>query len=216
MLDYTSLSLIKENNNCNKIIYVCINEYEFVFRLLGYKEFEDLKHICFNEKTLQDAVCNLTVLYPENFTFNEYCIAGITDICSKAIIQNSKVNDINAIMDTIYYYREQMNRNDNVCINMIKSAFPEYRIEEILDWNWDKIIEYSVRAEQILNMRLNGCKLVDNRTLKDEDTDDNKMTKDEFNNELIKQGISPTLYYNNDTAKSLVEKPFITGIKWRR
>lgn len=212
MLTNIQLNLIKETVN-RKIIYINILGLDFVFRTLGYKEFEDLKSICINEKMLQDGVCNLTVIYPEQFKFSEDIEAGISKICSENIIKVSKVNDINAIMDSIEYYRNEQQKQINVCVNLIKSVFTEYKVEEILDWDWDRIIEYSMRAEQIIHFRLSpNIKLIDNREQIQENN--KETTKEDFNKELLEHGISPTLYYCKDIANNVVNNPIIVGNNW--
>ena len=181
MLDIPTLTLIKENVG-RKIIYLNINGNDFVFRVLGQKEYEQAKNIAIDENNLEDIVCNLTIVYPENFKFTTEVDAGYSHICFNEITSVSMVDDIDRIMENLQAKREEQNSHINVCINVIKAAFPEYPNIEIRD----------IRNEN----------------------QEEPVNDEEFNKQLIENGICPSAYYFTSPSNNVVNNPIIVGTNW--
>ena len=210
MLDIPTLTLIKENIG-RKIIYLNINGNDFVFRVLGQKEYEQAKNIACDENNLEDIVCNLTIVYPENFKFTSEVDAGYSHICFNEITAVSMVDDLDSIMENLQAKREEQNSHINVCINVIKAAFPEYTIDEIMEWDWDRINEYTMRAQQIIRIRLTPN--IEIRDIRNENQEE-PVNDEEFNKQLIENGICPSAYYFTSPSNNVVNNPIIVGTNW--
>jgi C1A family cysteine protease len=61
------LLVYKENNEGHKVLYINILNREFVFRTLGKKEYKNILNVTSNEFDLEDMVCQVGLLYPEDF-----------------------------------------------------------------------------------------------------------------------------------------------------
>lgn len=212
--------IIKESLDGHDIIYLNTCGQEFVFRTLGIKEYNDINICVTTDKDIEDAICQATLVYPQGYKFSECPYAGIIPIASKAIKEASGVDNLDLIMDRMLEHKQDMNRFDMQCMNLVKAAFPEYKYDEIIEWPWVKLIDYAVRAEAILNIRGIEVQLVDRRNYNEEDEDvEVEPTKKEIGEELREQGYDPMRYFANDyinKENNVIDFPLIGGLHWDR
>lgn len=135
------------------IFIVSIQGEIFIYKPLGRRDWCD---ICnrndLNALQKEDLICATCVVYPENYDFSQ-CAAGLpTELASK-IKQDSYLSK-EAVINMIEYYRDDMATINNNITCIINEAFPNFDIEEIENWGWDRTIKYFTRAEwKLTNLR---------------------------------------------------------------
>ena len=215
MLTQLELYIIKESAMEHDVIYLYICGKEFVFRTLGIKEYYDIKKCIDTQADFEDAVCQSTLLYPDEYSFSDG-LAGIPTIATEHIIKASGIEDIDIVMDRMNSTKHKMNTFYNQCVNLVKSVFTEFAYNEILEWPWEKVIDYAVRAESILNIKGIPVKLIDQRA--DEVEEEVIKSKSEIGKELRLYGIDPILYHARDyiNDKEIIEYPIISHMGWNK
>lgn len=132
----------------------------FFYRALGRGEYKNiLSDDRFNDMQKEEIICQLCVLWPENFDF-ENCDAGIPTMLMKAILKNSYLDKIDSRKKVLDFYREEMFDLDNQITCIINEAFPNIDIEEIEMWGIEKTTKYLSRAEWKLH-NLRGMEFYD-------------------------------------------------------
>lgn len=125
----------------------------FIYKPLGRR---DWCEICENE-TLnplekEEVICSTCVVYPEKYDFSQ-CLAGIPTELANAIKRDSYLSK-EEVINMISYYRDDMATINNNITCIINEAFPNYDIEEIENWGWDRTAKYFSRAEwKLTNLR---------------------------------------------------------------
>lgn len=222
MLSYVELYVIKELNNNEDIIYLNILDRDFVFRAIGNSEYDNILRLVDNEKDLEDAICQSTILYPDSkdIAFGKYELAGVSGIASKEILKASGITDIERIKSRFKKRQEEMKNFYNQCVNLVKAAFPELAFEEIESFSWGKLVDYTVRAESIMAIRGSEYRI---QFIEPEEGEEIVEEKEEIKipstYEYVSNGIDPMLYHAgellNNLSKNILEKPFIGGLYWR-
>lgn len=133
-----------------------VDEQVFIYRTLSRKEYKDiLNDERFNDFEKEEIICDTCLLYPDpnSFDWNDVD-AGIPTELMKQIRKNSYLDGKNSRKNILQYYRSEMFDIDNQIICVINEAFPQYDIEEIEDWDVDKMTKYLTRAEwKLTNLR---------------------------------------------------------------
>ena len=133
-----------------------VDEQVFIYRTLSRKEYKDiLNDERFNDFEKEEIICDTCLLYPDpnSFDWNDVD-AGIPTELMKQIRKNSYLDGKNSRKNILQYYRSEMFDIDNQIICVINEAFPQYDIEEIEDWDIDKMTKYLTRAEwKLTNLR---------------------------------------------------------------
>lgn len=222
MLTYIELHVIKELNNNEDIIYLNILDRDFVFRALGHSEYNNILKIVDNEKDLEDAICQSTILYPDSkeISFGRYELAGVSGIASREILRVSGITDVEHIKIRVKTKQEEMKNFYNQCVNLVKAAFQELPFEEIESFSWGKLIDYAVRAESIMAIRGSDYRI---QFIEPEEGEEVVEEKEEVKTlstyEYVSNGLDPMLYHSDDlfnnSSKNILEKPFIGGLYWR-
>jgi hypothetical protein len=209
MLGLYDVLLVKEAHNNDKIIYLQFRHHDFIFRLLSPKEYSQCKMLTSNKEELHDAICQLTLLYPDDVSFSTLPFAGLSDFAAEQIIERSMIFEDKKVLDKFEQAKNKLNKFLPQCMLFVKAAFPEYTLEQIEDWSYEKLMEYTAKAEFIL--KLKGSEYV----IEYEDVDEEKPTITD--DELRKKGIDPMMYYSNEIVlkKPLVDYPVILGSDWR-
>lgn len=209
MLSLYDVLLIKEGVNNDKIIYLQFRHHDFVFRLISPKEYAQCRQLTSNNDELHDAICQLTILYPENISFSMYPLCGVSDYAAEQIITRSMIFDDKKVLDKFEESKKKLTKFLPQCMLFVKAAFPEYKLEEIEDWSYEKLMDMTAKSEFIL--KLKGSEY----TIEYEDIDETKPTLTD--NELRERGIDPMMYHSNDIIlkKPLIDYPVILGSDWR-
>ena len=212
MISTYDIMVIKEEMNHEKLIYVNIERKDFVFRLITLKEFTQAKMLTSTTEEFNDAICQIALIYPQDFNFAVSPVAGASDRCAKHIIDESKILDSKGVLEQLEVSRAKLTRFFDQCVLIIKAAFSEYTLEEIQDWNYEKLMDMVAKAEYVLKLRGNDV------TIECEVEEiSEKTAKMESDAELIINGIDP-MFYHSDKIKlkhELIDRPVILGNNWR-
>ena len=129
-----------------------IMNYRFIFRPLTKYEFEEIMYINdFTEEEINEQICNLCVLYPEDFNFSNPPYAGIPETLKNNIVKKSGFLNDKFVKAYVEQYMS-MNEKDKTrqIENVIMFAFPDLRLSEINDWDMYKILDHYTRAKWII------------------------------------------------------------------
>lgn len=129
---------------------------DYIFRILGRREYKKILHNdSLTELDMEDEICKLCVLWPEDFDTDECPAAAPTELC-RQILENSFLDDITSTLRLLEYYKEEMTDLENQMICIISEAFPHYSLEEIEEWNNLKFCKMFTRAEWKFNNLKDG------------------------------------------------------------
>lgn len=212
MISTYDIMVIKEEMNHEKLIYISISRKDFVFRLITLKEFTQAKMLTSSAEEFNDAICQIALIHPKEFNFAISPIAGASDKCAKHIIDESKILDSKGVIEQLEVARGKLNRFFDQCVLIIKAAFSEYTLDEIQDWNYEKLMDMVAKAEYVLKLR--GHEVVIECEVEEVSEKDAKLESDA---ELILNGIDP-MFYHSDKIKlknELIDRPVILGNNWR-
>jgi hypothetical protein len=209
------LLVFKEQNEGHRVMYINICNREFVFRTLGKKEYKNILNVANNEFDLEDMICQIALIYPEDFDFKDCPLGGLSKTIAPLITELSGFTNPEIVQETYDQYRLEMNSFENKAYALIKMAFPEFTFEEMEEWTWDKVLKVATKAEFILNethFRDNPIELV-----KVDTTPQKQMERTEFVQELRQQGIDPMKYFWNEinVKPQYVDFPLIGGVHWQ-
>lgn len=217
MLNQHQLNYLKRLHEGYQLIHFQFRDHEFVFRTLNPKEHQAVLDLTTGEDDYEDAVCQMTVLYPEDYNFENSPLAGIAPAVAPIIVGHSGFVTRDEIFDCYEEEKQKAARVDVYCMNLIKAAMPEYTYEEMEEWTWQKLMKYVVRAEQVLSIK--GYDIKFNRPEPETTSEEAPTIQDKaFVSKLLEKGIDPMFYFKDQVAPPkavLVESPFIGGIHWQ-
>lgn len=210
MLSVYDIMLIKENNRNESIIYFNYGKHDLVFRMLTPKEYTQIKLMTSTKEELNDAICQLTLLYPEDFDFSESPIAGMSDKAAAGIVDKSLIfNDI-GVIDSFEKSKDKLTKFLPQCMLFIKAAFPEYSMMEIEEWHYEKLMDMTAKAEFVLKIKGSNYEISYNKENLEQEIEP------KTDRELTADGVDP-MFYNADkiTLKQpFINYPVIAGNSW--
>lgn len=167
----------------------------FIHRALTRLEYKELVRSEANNIDKEDAVCKTCILYPEEIDLDEYP-AGIPTKLFEIILKNSFLDSIDAKLNVVNYFRNEMQEFDNQITCIINEAFPNFDIEEVENWDMQTTAKYLSRAEWKLNVL---------RQIPIDYSTSNEMMKEEWNAEHSKD-INTEEISNNKEDSELEDK----------
>ena len=213
MLDNKTITYLQEKYDGHKIIYVrCFNNEEFLFRTLNKKEYKYIKSQASDIYELNDLICIVSCVYPNDYDFEHCYIPGVIDKVAPLIEEESGFTEINNILK--YYYQEKENTIlEQQCMDMIKAFIPEYTYEEMQEWTWQKLMTVTARAEKIAKLKGFDYSLNDRTKEMEEEYEKMNSNNKEFVDNLYKNGIDPMVHYKDELkfTKDIIDYPFIIG-----
>ena len=214
MITMYDVALAKEDLDVEQLIYFSIFKRDFIFRKISLKEYIQCKVLTNTQEEFNDAICQVAlVLSSENdFSFANSPLANISDICAPYIIEQSYINNSQKVLDTLEEERTRNAQFIEQCILLIKAAFPEFPIDEISCWTYDKLMKYVAKAEYLLTLKL-GKEIKFEFEIKDNPTD----TIQYSDKELLDKGIDLVLYYGKDINfinNDIIDYPIVMGNNW--
>lgn len=151
LINFNELYIALQEQNRTVFMYKADDEV-FFYKPLGRKDYRELcQDDTLSEFDKEEIVCDLCVLWPENYNFEDCKNAGLPTVLSREIIHNSFLDDIDNRYALITMYRTEMYERDNQITCIIHEAFPEFDIEEIENWDMEKTAYYLARAEWTLS-----------------------------------------------------------------
>lgn len=212
MLTVYDLMLLKESIDNDKIIYIQYGIHEFVFKTISPKEYSQAKMLTTTKEELSDAICQIALIYPKEYDFSQSPVAGLSDgMCEKIVEESLLFNDI-GVIDKFEECKNKLNTFLSQCTLFIKAAFPEYKLEEIENWNYEKLMNMTAKAEFVLKIQGSEYEIQYN---KEDLTNEAEEVTDK---ELVENGIDPMFYYSDkiNLKKPFINYPIILGTSWNR
>ena len=216
-VDVTLLNYYKDLYSGHKIIYVRFLDTDFIFRTLTRKEYKYILQSEASRMDIEDAICNTTCIYPEDYDFDTCGFAGLNEYVGDLIIELSGFKDIQYILNE-YRNAKEMNNLEIQCMDLIKAFIPEYTYEEMEEWTWEKLMKMTARAEKIAELKGFDWHLQDQSEEYLEEI--NKINSDNkgFIKELQDNGIDPMYYFSEELEsnfkREILDFPLIGGIHW--
>lgn len=134
------------------VVYVTeIGDIAYIWRGLTKNEFKKANEYYENDFDRAEYVCRKCVLHPiiEDWGLEMY--AGVPETITTEILNVSGFSLTTKEVDLrIAEYERQMNTFDNQISCVIKEAFPDISLEEIDNWQFDKVMWYYARAKWTL------------------------------------------------------------------
>ena len=170
----------------------------------------------------EDLICNYAVLYPKDIDFSNYHLAGVPSVLAPQIIQETGFDSTDKFSSEIKLRKDNMLNNYVAQLEtIIITAFPQYRFDEMRDWNIEQICDMASRAEFAIQKihGQTGFGIADlNEQAEDEDAE-HELTDDELlrqkEQELAEAGLDPIMilgpYYEERKQRPYLEVPFIMG-----
>lgn len=218
MISDQKLQYYKEEYSGHKLIYVRFSNEDFVFRTLTVKEYEMILKMYSDQFKQETAVCNIACVYPEGYEFSE-CEFGVfpSVICGYL----KKLSAFESSQDIFNEY-DAAKASSNLyqqCMDLIKAFIGDYTYEEMEDWTWQKLMDMTVRAENIANLQgfdyhIERAENIDELSRKP------SIHNDEDVQNVINQKINPLIFFQEELQKevnlqnNMVDNPFIIGRAW--
>ena len=211
------LTYYKDLYSGHKILYVRFLGEEFIFRTITRKEYKYIVHNCRSRMEIEDAICNTTCIYPEDYEF-EYCgFAGLNEYVAKLLEELSGFSNIYTVLDEYKQYRQVVTL-ELQCMDLIKAFIPEYTYEEMEDWTWEKLMKMTVRAERLAELKGFDWHLQDESQEYMQEMSKISSDNKEFIDELYYKGIDPMFYFENEIKQlmvhDIVDFPLISSGRW--
>lgn len=211
MLTLYDLMLLKEKYAYEEIIYIAYRNHDFVFRLLSPREYSQATMLSANKEELHDVICQLALIYPENYEFVQSAFAGFSTYMAQKILEISLIGESISIVEEYENQKEKLERFLPQCKLIVKAAFPEYSLDAIEEMSYKKLMELTAKGEFIL--KLQGS------TIEGISYDKEEIYDNQFRTipDLINSGIDPMFYYADELKlkKDLIDYPLIMGSDWR-
>lgn len=218
MISDQKLQYYKEEYSGHKVIYVRFSNEDFLFRTLTVKEYEMIIKMYSDQYKQETAVCNMACIYPEGYEFADCEFGVLPSVMYGYIKKLSCFDDINDIFDEYEIAKHSSNLYQQ-CMDLIKAFIGDYTYEEMEDWTWQKLMDMTVRAENIANMQ--GYEY----HIEKADNIDQLQTKPTIHNEehvqnVINQKINPLIFFKDELEKeelpnnTMIDTPFIIGLGW--
>jgi len=215
MINDQKLQYFKEEYSGHKVIYVRFSNEDFLFKTLTVKEYEMILKIYTNEFKRETAICNMACIYPDDYEFSECEYGILPSVVSGYIKKLSAFDDVNDIF-TEYDIAKSSSNLYQQCMDLIKAFIGDYTYEEMEDWTWQKLMDMTVRAENIANLQ--GYDYHIERS----DTEPVKQSihnEDDVNN-VLNNKLNPIIFFKDEIQKevnlnnNIINNPFIIGIAW--
>ena len=222
MLTTRELLILKEKYSGHKLIYVRFSNNEYVFRNLSLKEYRYIKMLYTDKYELEDTVCNVACVYPENMSF-EYCgFAGVVEKCSSLVIEHSGVENPFYLMNK-YNELKDLDSLEGQCMDLIKAFIGDYSYEEMEEWPYDRLVVMTIKAIRVAKFKGFDWSLTFPEMPSEESIEETaSLDNDKFTDSLIKDGIDPMMFFSDnldemfeqERESAFPDMPTITGNRW--
>lgn len=140
-------AIVKDLMSKHEVIFFAdIGGYNFIYRPLNRKEYKSIiLNTQLEEIEKEDEIIEATLLYPNEIDLDEI-EAGIPSLLYEQILENSFLR-ADQILQLLTSFREELQEMDSQMTCIIAEAFPNYRIEEIEQWDMIKFCKMFVKAE---------------------------------------------------------------------
>lgn len=218
MISDQKLQYYKEEYSGHKLIYVRFSNEDFVFRTLTVKEYEMILKMYSDQFKQETAVCNIACVYPDEYEFSE-CEFGVLPSVIAGYLK--KLSAFESSQDIFNEY-DAAKASSNLyqqCMDLIKAFIGDYTYEEMEDWTWQKLMDMTVRAENIANLQGYNYHIERSEDIEQQTHKPSIHDEDDIQNAL-NQKINPLILFQDEIQKevnannNMVDNPFIIGLAW--
>jgi hypothetical protein len=218
-MNYLEAKILKNQYPLNKLLYINICDIDFVFRDITKEEYKEATIISKSKEEFEDIICQLSIIHPKDFDFDDCGFAGIASTIANKIIDFSAFTE-KEMIKTYQLTKKKLETFEEQAKAMIKAAMPEYTYEEMNHWSNSKLIQEATRAEFILKDIKNyniEWKLPETSNKENTTKESMNINIEEYCDELIKKGIDPiiNLWESLKENKKEIARPLIGGFHWR-
>ena len=223
-IDQLVIDLKKQNYS---IYTTIINDSAYIWRPLSRFERETAYITASGDELLyEDLICGYAVLYPKGIDFSDYHLAGVPSILAPQIIQETGFDTTDKFISEMAVCKQNMLSNYVAQLEtIIVTAFPQYKFEEMREWNIEQICDMAARAEFAIQ-KIRGqsdFSILDLEPSEEQEGEpEPELSDDELlrqkERELAEAGYDPIMilgpYYQERRRKPYLEIPFIMGIEF--
>jgi hypothetical protein len=132
-----------------------IEDMAFIWRGLTRAEYKKAFDWYDDDYDRAEYVCRQCVLFPEIDDWGNEMYAGIPETITENILKESGFTlSIKELDAKIWAFEQEMQTFDNQISCIVKEAFPDIPLEEIENWQFEKLLWYYSRAKWTLeNLR---------------------------------------------------------------
>lgn len=196
-----------------------IKDDVFIFRQLTRKEHRKLAFSGISQQELDEEVCRITVLFPENYDFSGRGSAGLPQTLAPQIVMASGYAHPSQQAEKLMMYKAEMEQFEFQAEAYISYIF-KIPMEEMEDWTQDKLMKYLARAEWV-NRELRGPLGGGNERfnlIKQEEQEgpqEEPPTLQEIGKEMREVGLDPMMELASEIRRKppYAELPIIGGTK---
>lgn len=217
--------IIKLKQEYGDIFLVELKGELFIFRAITPKELEDIQfYYGANDHAMQEAICHLAVVHPEEYDFSGRGAAGVPYTLFHEIMNASNFDDAKKPTQILEENRQHIRADFLEQAKVfISQAFTNISFEEMDEWDVEKLMKYLARAEWALK-EIHQLPIEFKQKDENEDDDEDKeepLTLSEQGEELRHEGVDPMIALqgeikreqNKDGKKVYVQFPMIGGTK---
>lgn len=206
----------EENSDGHRLFYVRFADKEFIFRTISIKEYEFIKNTYTDRFKQENAICNISCVYPDEYDFSECEYGVLPSVMSGYIV---KYSSLDSPLDAFKEYEDAKADMSNMfqqCMDLVKAFIGDYTYEEMEEWTWQKLMTMTVRAEKIAKYKGFDYHL---EKLGDEPPKPT-IHNEEHVNAILKNKINPLIYFKDELEEErklnyqVVNTPFVIGINW--
>ena len=218
MISDQKLQYYKEEYSGHKLIYVRFSNEDFVFKTLTVREYEMILRTYSDQFKQETAICNMACIHPEGYEFSECEFGVFPSVVAGYLKKLSSFESPRDIFEEYYAAKNSSNLYQQ-CMDLIKAFIKDYTYEEMEDWTWQKLMDMTVRAENIAKLQGYDYHI---EQAEDMDNLERKPTihNEEDVNNAINNRINPLILFKEEIQKevnlnnNMIDNPFIIGKSW--
>lgn len=218
MISDQKLQYYKEEYSGHKLIYVRFSNEDFVFRTLTVKEYEMILKMYSDQFKQETAICNIACVHPDEYEFSECEFGVLPSVIAGYLKKLSAFDSPQDIFDEYDVAKASSNLYQQ-CMDLIKAFIGDYTYEEMEDWTWQKLMDMTVRAENIANLQGYNYHIERSEDMEQQTHKPSIHNEDDIQNALEKK-INPLILFQDEIQKevntnnNMVDNPFIIGLAW--
>ena len=218
MISDQKLQYYKEEYSGHKLIYVRFSNEDFIFRTLTVKEYEMILKMYSDQFKQETAICNIACVHPDGYEFSECEFGVLPSVITGYLKKLSAFDSPQDIFDEYDSAKASSNLYQQ-CMDLIKAFIGDYTYEEMEDWTWQKLMDMTVRAENIANLQGYDYHIERSEDIEQQTHKPSIHDEDDIQNALNKK-INPLILFQDEIQKevnannNMVDNPFIIGLAW--
>ena len=218
MISDQNLQYYKEEYSGHKLIYVRFSNEDFVFRTLTVKEYEMILKMYSDQFKQETAICNIACVHPDAYEFSECEFSVLPSVIAGYLKKLSAFDSPQDIFDEYDAAKASSNLYQQ-CMDLIKAFIGDYTYEEMEDWTWQKLMDMTVRAENIANLQGYNYHIERSEDMEQQTHKPSIHNENDIQNTLNRK-INPLILFQDEIQKevnannNMVDNPFIIGLAW--